>query len=258
MEPQSSLHDTLWRTLTKTGPTQLDIMNIMLGVLEGLMIMHAAGLAHLDLKPGNVILTDAATAKLADFGAACAIDLRTGKLAVGLGPSRGMQVDSLVESMEQKLGVNIKMLGSAYAPGNGMADAVASAALGVVRASVLPVKSCPGEIDANEADDDGDQRSSLAGCRRLLSGRRLVAAQARKGGHCASTLVAGWTACPEQGGHQPLPSLRRIAGCLRTRCAMCRWCGHAGCNAIVATALRWLDSVAFVNASAQLRKPSRT
>ena len=84
-DAQSSLHDDLWRTLTKAGPTQLDIMNIMLGVLEGLMIMHAAGLAHMDMKPGNVILTDAATAKLADFGAACAIDLRTGRLAIGLG-----------------------------------------------------------------------------------------------------------------------------------------------------------------------------
>eukprot|EP00892_Ulva_mutabilis_P006173 jgi/Ulvmu1/3928/UM018_0151.1 len=64
------------------GPPQIEIMNIMSGILEGLTVMHAAGLAHCDLKPANVLLMKDGTAKLADFGAACAINGATGRLAV--------------------------------------------------------------------------------------------------------------------------------------------------------------------------------
>jgi Protein kinase domain len=142
-----------WQLGPQASPTQLDIMNIMLGVLEGLTVMHAAGLAHLDLKPGNVIMTDMSTAKLADFGAACAIDLRTGKLAIGLSTTRGVAVDSLVESMEHKLGVNLNELASSLVPGNAASAALASAAIGAVQAEMLPVKSCPGDLEEVTEDE---------------------------------------------------------------------------------------------------------
>lgn len=43
--------------------------------------MHAAGLAHCDIKPSNIVLTHDGTAKVADFGAACDIDPCTGILS---------------------------------------------------------------------------------------------------------------------------------------------------------------------------------
>jgi eukaryotic-like serine/threonine-protein kinase len=52
----------------RLGPREaLDIMD---GVLAGLAAAHAAGLAHRDVKPENVLLTEARSVKVADFGLA--------------------------------------------------------------------------------------------------------------------------------------------------------------------------------------------
>jgi hypothetical protein len=149
---------TLWHAMLRTGPTQLDIMSFMLGILEGLLTMHASGLAHLDLKPGNVILTDATTAKLADFGAACAIDQRTGKLAVGRGAVRLGDVDSLVMSMENKLHGMVPGIGPSL--GAGIAESGTSAAISTVQASMFLARSCPGEVQV--LPEDAERSLSLA------------------------------------------------------------------------------------------------
>jgi Protein kinase domain len=190
-----------WQLGAVASPTQLDIMNIMLGTLEGLMTMHAAGLAHLDLKPGNVIMTDSSTAKVADFGAACAIDL-----------TRGVQVDSLVESMEHKLGVNMAHLSSSYAPGEASAQAVAKAAVDVVRTSVLPTMSCPGAVQ------DADTERSLSLQELTFGSVKRTTAGSCQGGAlpCPAPRAEGGVRfvsaarCSAQGGaEQPPPKVAR-------------------------------------------------
>jgi serine/threonine-protein kinase len=47
-----------------------EALDIMDGVLAGLGAAHDAGIAHRDVKPENVLLTDAHTVKVADFGLA--------------------------------------------------------------------------------------------------------------------------------------------------------------------------------------------
>ena len=77
---------------------------------------------------------------------------------------------------------------------------VAAAALGVVRASVLPVKSCPGEIEAEEVDDDAP--GSFGGSRAIAP--RQAAGSCTGGTDTRAALwrgAHGWTACPVRAGH---------------------------------------------------------
>jgi serine/threonine protein kinase len=40
----------------------------MVGIIDAVRYMHARNIVHLDLKPHNVLLTDAMKPKLCDFG----------------------------------------------------------------------------------------------------------------------------------------------------------------------------------------------
>ena len=48
---------------------------MLLGVCRGMAHIHSRGVAHFDLKPGNVLVTRDGVAKVADFGLAVKFDL---------------------------------------------------------------------------------------------------------------------------------------------------------------------------------------
>ncbi|HWG61726.1 MAG TPA: PASTA domain-containing protein [Streptosporangiaceae bacterium] len=65
--PGKTLRDLLNERSRLSPREALDIMD---GVLSGLAAAHAAGLAHRDVKPENVLLTSSLAVKVADFGLA--------------------------------------------------------------------------------------------------------------------------------------------------------------------------------------------
>ncbi|MCH8846425.1 MAG: serine/threonine protein kinase [Proteobacteria bacterium] len=56
--------------LKKGQPSEEELTNIVLGLLDGLESMHAEGFIHRDVKPGNIFIRDDGTALLLDFGSA--------------------------------------------------------------------------------------------------------------------------------------------------------------------------------------------
>src|SRR5262245_27343281 len=48
--------------------TWLQVVDLLVGVADGLATAHAAGILHRDIKPENILITSSGYAKLADFG----------------------------------------------------------------------------------------------------------------------------------------------------------------------------------------------
>ncbi|MHA7208291.1 protein kinase domain-containing protein [Arthrobacter sp. MDT1-65] len=70
---------TLREVLREHGRlTPRHALTLVDAVVEGLAAAHEAGLIHRDVKPENVLLSDAGTVKIADFGLARAVSASTG------------------------------------------------------------------------------------------------------------------------------------------------------------------------------------
>jgi eukaryotic-like serine/threonine-protein kinase len=73
--------------LKREGPLEVETaVRITLDALEGLSFAHQKGFVHRDIKPENILLADAETAKLADFGLAKSFELAglSGMTATGM------------------------------------------------------------------------------------------------------------------------------------------------------------------------------
>src|SRR5262249_47029221 len=54
----------------KNKPDVRQIVDLLIGVADGLACAHEAGILHRDIKPDNILVTKSGYAKLADFGLA--------------------------------------------------------------------------------------------------------------------------------------------------------------------------------------------
>ena len=72
--------ESLSARMKRTGQplTEQEVRNILPQILDALKIVHDAGLWHLDLKPGNIMIDKSGTVKIIDFGASKQFDSTTG------------------------------------------------------------------------------------------------------------------------------------------------------------------------------------
>src|SRR5205807_872207 len=73
---------TLGDLLTASGPLPAArVRKIGVQLADALATAHNAGILHRDIKPGNVLIDEFGTVKLADFGLAAILDANSGTTA---------------------------------------------------------------------------------------------------------------------------------------------------------------------------------
>ncbi|HWG89910.1 MAG TPA: serine/threonine-protein kinase [Candidatus Thermoplasmatota archaeon] len=106
---------SLARRLEEMGPLPLpEVARVVDGVLSALEAVHARGIVHRDVKPGNVLLTEDGAPKLGDFGVARGVQgetLRVGFAAPQFGGTPGFMAP------EQRAGGAVTPATDLYAVG---------------------------------------------------------------------------------------------------------------------------------------------
>ena len=100
--------ENLAERMKRTGkplPEQ-EVWKILAQVLDALKEAHSAGLLHLDIKPGNIMVDMSDNARLIDFGASKQIDDRTGGALTGTAVARtpGYAPREQMEQSYKKMG----------------------------------------------------------------------------------------------------------------------------------------------------------
>src|SRR5262249_39952904 len=84
------------------------VIELLVGVGDGLATAHEAGILHRDIKPANILVTKNGYAKLADFGLAKLEDLRTSQQQTPPITQAGMVLGTVAYmSPEQALGKSL-------------------------------------------------------------------------------------------------------------------------------------------------------
>ena len=97
--------ESLSERLKRTGMpiVEAEVLQILLQVLDALAVVHAQGLFHLDLKPGNIMVDQTGRALLIDFGASKQLSAN-GKYSISTSSSMAFTPGfAPLEQMEQNL-----------------------------------------------------------------------------------------------------------------------------------------------------------
>lgn len=120
---------TLRDCLQSKKPSWRQVVNLLIGVADGLACAHAAGILHRDIKPDNILVLANGYAKLADFGLAKllerSVDLsQDRRLTAGTTP--GMVIGTIAYmSPEQASGLQVDARGDIFAFGIVLFEALA-------------------------------------------------------------------------------------------------------------------------------------
>ena len=192
---------------------------LLLDVCEGLAYAHNRGIIHRDVKPGNIMVTRAGSAKILDFGLARLIssDLTRSNLMLGtmnyMAPEqiRGQSIDHRVDIFA--VGVVMYELFTRQRPFEG--ESLASAIYKVLEEDPPLVHECNpsvpqelGSIVARALAKDRDQRYA----RMEDLARDLLAVQAELGDQLAEAPSPGYVsdpAAPTMMVETPAPAVRR-------------------------------------------------
>lgn len=108
--PAGSLHDYIYHRIERNNPiSPRECVTLLRKMASGLDYIHSREVIHRDLKPGNILMIDESTPKIADFGLAKA---KNDKLSVG-----SMGMGSLLYMAPEQMGdsYNVKPAADIYA-----------------------------------------------------------------------------------------------------------------------------------------------